>query len=68
MALKYVMQLRKEGIPAEIYPDATKMKKQMTYANNKNVEYVAMVGETEIANGTIALKSVSYTHLRAHET
>ena len=56
VALKYVMQLRKEGIPAEIYPDATKMKKQMTYANNKNVEYVAMVGETEIANGTITLK------------
>lgn len=56
VALKYVMQLRKEGIPTEIYPDATKMKKQMTYANNKNVEYVAMVGETEIANGTIALK------------
>ena len=56
VALKYVMQLRKEGIPAEIFPDATKMKKQMTYANNKNVEYVAMVGETEIANGTIALK------------
>lgn len=56
VALKYVMQLRKEGIPAEIYPDVTKMKKQMTYANNKNVEYVAMVGETEIANGTIALK------------
>ena len=56
VALKYVMQLRKGGIPAEIYPDATKMKKQMTYANNKNVEYVAMVGETEIANGTIALK------------
>ena len=56
VALKYVMQLRKEGIPAEIYPDATKMKKQMTYANNTNVEYVAMVGETEIAHGTIALK------------
>ena len=56
VALKYVMQLRKEGIPAEIYPDATKMKKQMTYANNKNVEYVAMVGETEISNRTIALK------------
>ena len=56
VVLQYVMQLRKEGIPAEIYPDVTKMKKQMTYANNKNVEYVAMVGETEIANGTIALK------------
>ena len=56
VALKYVMQLRKAGIPAEIFPDATKIKKQMTYANNKNVEYVAMVGETEMANGTIALK------------
>lgn len=56
VSLNYVMQLRKAGIPAEIYPDATKIKKQMTYANNKNVEYVAMVGETEIANGTIALK------------
>ena len=70
VALKYVMQLRKEGIPAEIYPDATKMKKQMTYANNKNVEYVAMVGETEIANGTIALKcmeSGEQENLTIHE-
>lgn len=56
VSLNYVMQLRKVGIPAEIFPDATKIKKQMTYANNKNVEYVAMVGETEMANGTIALK------------
>ena len=56
VSLNYVMQLRKAGIPAEIFPDATKIKKQMTYANNKNVEYVAMVGETEMANSTIALK------------
>ena len=56
VSLNYVMQLRKAGIPAEIFPDATKIKKQMTYANNKNVEYVAMVGEAEMANGTIALK------------
>ncbi|MDY3709074.1 MAG: histidine--tRNA ligase [Sodaliphilus sp.] len=56
VSLNYVMQLRKAGIPAEIFPDATKIKKQMTYANNKNVEYVAMVGETEMAHGTIALK------------
>lgn len=70
VALQYVMQLRKEGIPAEIYPDATKMKKQMTYANNKNVEYVAMVGETEISNGTIALKcmeSGEQENLTIHE-
>lgn len=55
-SLKYVMQLRENGIPAEIYPDATKMKKQMSYANSKNVAFVAMVGETELADGTIALK------------
>lgn len=56
VSLNYVMQLRKAGIPAEIFPDATKIKKQMSYANDKNVAYVAMVGETEMANGTIALK------------
>lgn len=55
-SLQYVMKLRANGIPAEIYPDSTKMKKQMSYANDKNVSYVAMVGETEMANGTIALK------------
>lgn len=55
-SLKYVMLLRENGIPAEIYPDATKMKKQMSYANSKNVAFVAMVGETELADGTIALK------------
>lgn len=55
-SLQYVMKLRANGIPAEIYPDSTKMKKQMSYANDKNVAYVAMAGETEMANGTIALK------------
>lgn len=55
-SLQYVMKLRANGIPAEIYPDSTKMKKQMSYANDKNVAYVAMVGETEMANGIIALK------------
>lgn len=55
-SLQYVMKLRANGIPSEIYPDSTKMKKQMSYANDKNVAYVAMVGETEMANGTIALK------------
>ena len=55
-SLQYVMKLRANGIPAEIYPDSTKMKKQMSYANDKNVAYVAMVGENEMANGTIALK------------
>ena len=58
-SLKYVMQLRKEGISAELYPESSKMKKQMTYANGKNIPVVAMVGETELAEGKVALKNMS---------
>ena len=39
-SLKYVMQLRKEGISAELYPESSKMKKQMTYANGKNTIHI----------------------------
>lgn len=59
MALHHVMQLRAAGISAELYPDATKMKKQMTYANDRNVPYVAIVGEQELLDGTIALKEMA---------
>ena len=58
-ALGIVMQLRKAGIPAELYPESTKMKKQMSYANTKQIPFVAMVGESEIANGTVALKNMA---------
>ena len=58
-SLKYVMQLRKEGISAELYPESSKMKKQMTYANGKNIPFVAMVGETELAEDKVALKNMS---------
>lgn len=57
-SLAYVMQLRKAGIAAEIYADASKMKKQMTYANAKHVPYVALVGESELQSGTITLKNM----------
>lgn len=58
-SLKHIMQMRKAGISAEIYPEAAKMKKQMGYANTKQIPFVAMVGESEMANGTIALKNMS---------
>ena len=58
-ALGIVMQLRKAGIPAELYPETTKMKKQMSYADTKQIPFVAMVGESEIANGTVALKNMA---------
>ena len=51
--------LRKNGISAEIYPEAGKMKKQMGYANSHNIPYVAIIGESEIENGTIAVKDMN---------
>ncbi|MDE5739469.1 MAG: histidine--tRNA ligase [Bacteroidaceae bacterium] len=51
--------LRAEGISAEIYPDATKMKKQMSYANAKQIPFVAIVGENEMTEGKITLKDMT---------
>ncbi|MCD6596839.1 MAG: histidine--tRNA ligase [Bacteroidales bacterium] len=56
--LDVLAKVRNAGISAEIYPDHVKMKKQMSYANNKNVEFVAMVGENEMAEGKISLKNM----------
>jgi len=58
-ALQHVMALRRAGISAELYPDSAKMKKQMTYANERHTPFVAMVGADELANGTIALKDMA---------
>lgn len=58
-SLKYIMALRKAGISAEIYPESSKMKKQMTYADNKKIPFVAIVGETELAEGKIMLKNMT---------
>ncbi len=59
---KYCMpllaELRKNGINAEIYPEAVKMKKQMTYANNKNIPFVVLVGADEMKSGTVTLKNM----------
>lgn len=57
-SLKYVMALRKVGISAEMYPESSKIKKQMSYANGKNIPFVAMVGETELQEGKITLKDM----------
>jgi histidyl-tRNA synthetase len=50
--------VRQKGIPAEIYPDHEKMKKQMTYAHRKEIPYVVIAGETEIAGGIVTLKNM----------
>ena len=59
MAMKVIKQLRATGISAEIYPDTAKMKKQMAYANATGVPYVAIIGESELAEGKITLKDMT---------
>lgn len=57
--LPLLRRLRSEGINAEIYPEAAKMKKQMTYADRKKIPFVALVGENEIKEGTVSLKNMA---------
>ena len=57
--LRAMSQLRRAGISAEIFPEAAKMKKQMSYANAKNIPFVAIVGETELAEGKVTLKDMT---------
>ena len=56
--LNLLKKLRSEGIKSEIYPSATKMKKQIQYADRKNVEYVLLVGENEMRTNTITVKNM----------
>ena len=56
--LNLLKKLRSEGIKSEIYPSATKMKKQIQYADRKNVEYVLLVGENEMKTNTITVKNL----------
>ena len=56
--LPIINKVRAKGIRAEIYPDAAKMKKQMSYANAKQIPYVVLAGESEIAQGKVTLKNM----------
>ena len=56
--LKYVQYLRSKGIVAELYPDILKLKKQFEYADKRAIPFVAVVGESEIANHTISVKNM----------
>ena len=56
--LPFVAQARAAGIRTEIFPDAAKMKKQMSYANAKQIPFVALAGENEMAAGKLTLKNM----------
>jgi len=57
-SLPWLSSLRAQGVNAEIYPEAAKMKKQMSYADNKKIPFVAIVGETEMNEGKVMLKNM----------
>ena len=57
--LPFVAQARAAGIRTEIFPDAAKMKKQMSYANAKEIPFVALAGENEMAAGKLTLKNMA---------
>ncbi len=57
-AMKYVKALREAGISAQLYPDAAKLKKQMSMADADKVPFVAFVGEAELANDSIMVKDM----------
>lgn len=58
-SLRLAKELRLKGISADVYPDAAKMKKQIGYANALNVPFFAMIGDDELAAGTVTVKNMS---------
>ena len=57
--LKLARATREAGIATEVFPDAAKMKKQMNYANARQIPFVALVGESEMEQNLIALKNMT---------
>ncbi|HHU95983.1 MAG: histidine--tRNA ligase [Bacteroidota bacterium] len=56
--LPILKEVRSSGIRCELYPEEAKMRKQMTYANNNRIPFVALVGEKEMREGIIGLKNM----------
>ena len=57
--LSLLKELRNYNISAELYPSSVKIKKQMTYADNKGVQFVIMIGEDEMKSNTLSVKDMS---------
>jgi histidyl-tRNA synthetase len=57
-ALPLLQELRNSGISAEIYPSSAKLKKQMSYADDKNIPFVILIGSEEMETGLLSLKNM----------
>ena len=58
-SLSIIKSLRNAGISAEIYPEASKMKKQIGYANSLGIPFFAMIGESELQQGVVSVKDMT---------
>ncbi len=58
-SMKLIKVLREAGKSAELYPDNAKMKKQMNYANKRNIPYVIIIGDNELKNNTCVVKNMN---------
>ena len=67
-SMKLVKALREKGVSAELYPDNVKLKKQMAYADSLHVPYVAMIGESELAERKVNLKNMLTGNQQALDT
>lgn len=57
-ALPVLQQLRRSGVAAELYPSSAKLKKQMSYADDKQIPYVILIGSDEMQTGLLTLKDM----------
>ena len=58
LALPLLSQLRTANVPAELYPDLVKVKKQLDYANQKQIPYVVLIGSDEVQSGLLSMKNM----------
>lgn len=57
-ATKTIKKLRELGVKSELYPEEAKLKKQLNYADKRNIPYVVFIGSTELENNTYTLKNM----------
>jgi len=67
-SLKLITKLRKAGVKADLYPDTSKMQKQMKYANKRNVPYVVLIGDRELANNSFVVKNMAKGDQKTHDS
>ena len=58
-AYQQLVEMRKQSISCELYPEPVKMKKQMKYANDRGFQYVGIIGDEEMKSDTIMLKNMT---------